>query len=115
MQRKAGFVFVKFTTQLWIALNDEWRIDPDYEVVVKSVEDALRAWTVDFVREHCAEPLFRACAITGMRHVSGKPVLGFGERTKIYFPSSDEARMDKALSGNVLQKSQGTFMIIGKR
>jgi hypothetical protein len=95
MQHRAGLIFVKFTRQLWISLNDGWRVDPDFDIEPESVEEALKTWTVDFVLEHCAEPLFRACAITGLQHVSGRHVSSFGERIKLYFPSCDEASTEK--------------------
>lgn len=84
----AGSVFVRFTEHLWIALNGEWRVSPKFRISPDNVQEALRTWTVDFLLEHCGDPLFRACAITGLQHVSGRHVPSFGERRITYFPSS---------------------------
>ena len=95
MKQRAGLLFAKFTRQLWMSLNEGWRIDPGFQIAPESVEEALTRWTVDFVLERCLDPIFQACAIPGLRHVSGRHVASFGERMKLYFPSSQDRSKEK--------------------
>lgn len=90
MEHKAGLIFVKFTRQIWMALHEEWRIEPEFDISPGNVPEAMLTWTVDFILNHCVEPIFRACGIAGLEHVTGRRVASFGERVKIYFPLSDE-------------------------
>lgn len=93
--QSAGEIFRKFTQQMWMSLHEGWRITPGFQISPQSVEEALKNWTVDFILEHCVEPTFRACAMTGLQHVTGKHVASFAERKQIYFPSADKRSKEK--------------------
>lgn len=75
-------VFMKFTQQMWMALHEEWRIEATVDIAPRTIEEALMNWMVDFVLQHCVNPMFVACN-TGLKHVRGRQVASFGERVEM--------------------------------
>ena len=64
----ACLIFIKFTRQMWIALNDGWRIDSTWVIAPESIEEALSNWTVDSEDES-------SCHSSGSEELS-RPLLG---------------------------------------
>jgi hypothetical protein len=94
----AGQIFIRFTRQMWMALHDGWRIDTTFDIAPETIEEALSNWTVDFVLQHCVNPLFMSCN-TGLKNVSGRPVPSFAQRWKLYFALEDGEALGKFWSG----------------
>jgi hypothetical protein len=82
-------IFIKFTRQMWMALHEQWRIEATVDIAPRTIEEALTNWTVDFVLQHCINPMFSPCN-TGLRNVTGRHVASFAERFKMYFPLERE-------------------------
>lgn len=95
-------IFLKFTRQMWMALHDGWRIKSSVEIVPETIKEALTNWTVDFVLQHCVNPVFVPCN-TGFKNVSGRPVASFAERGKLYFPVEDDEVVGRFWSGFVVE------------
>jgi len=87
-------IFCKFTSQMWMALHEEWRIDATFDIAPRTIEVALTQWTVDFVLQHCVNPIFVPCN-TGFEHVTGRHVASFEARFKMYFPLESEGVLGK--------------------
>ena len=91
-------IFIKFTRQLWIVLHQEWRIEATFDIAPTTIEEALTNWTVDFILQHCVNPMFLPCN-TGFEHAPGRHVASFGDRMKLYFPLEDEGPLGTIWSG----------------
>lgn len=72
-----------------MALHEQWRIEATVDIAPRTIEEALTNWTVDFVLQHCVNPMFLPCN-TGLRNVTGRHVASFAERFKMYFPLERE-------------------------
>jgi hypothetical protein len=91
-------MFIKFTRQMWMVLHEEWRIEATFDIAPTTIEEALTHWTVDFILQHCVNPMFVACN-TGLIHAPGRPVASFAERVNLYFPLEDEGALGNIWSG----------------
>ena len=91
-------IFIRFTGQIWTALHDGWRIETTVEIAPTTIQEALTNWTVDFVLQHCLNPLFVPCN-TGLKHVSGRHVSSFAGRLTLYFPLENDEPLGKFWSG----------------
>jgi hypothetical protein len=97
IEEMACNIFIKFTRQMWMALHEQWRIEATVDITPRTIEEALTNWTVDFVLQHCVNPMFLPCN-TGLRNVTGHHVTSFAERFKMYF-SLEREGLGKFWSG----------------
>jgi hypothetical protein len=91
-------IFIKFTRQLWMVLHQEWRIEATLDIAPTTIQEALTNWTVDFILQHCVNPMFLPCN-TGFQHAPGRHVASFGERVNLYFPLENEGPLGTIWSG----------------
>jgi hypothetical protein len=78
-------IFIRFTCHLWILLHPFWRTRPEITIKPRTLADALRYWSVDFILEEIDDVDFRLCH--SVQHSGpGRPSMSFSERRTIYFP-----------------------------
>ncbi|KAN0101312.1 hypothetical protein V8E55_001296 [Tylopilus felleus] len=82
-----GKLFVQFTCQLWIQMDDAWLMDPEQRPEPTSLQDAIQSWSLNTIFVMLRACTFKACnadipgsAGTGRRQAS------FAERMNVYFP-----------------------------
>ena len=95
-------IFIRFTSQMWMALHEGWRIETTVEIAPETIQEALTKWTVDFVLQQCVNPLFLPCN-TGLKHVSGRHVSTFAGRLNLYFPLETQEPLGKFWQGFVIE------------
>src|ERR1700678_2413347 len=91
-------IFIEFTRQMWMVLHEQWRIEATFDIAPTTIQEALTNWTVDFMLQHCVNPVFLPCN-TRVRHGPGRHVPSFSERVKLYFPLENEGALGKTWSG----------------
>ena len=90
----AAEIFIRFTCHIWILLNPSWRTRPERRIDPRTVQEALRCWSVDAVREEILTPMFKPCH-SGLDAGAGRPSSTFQQRRKMYFPDDSQQVMTK--------------------
>ena len=90
IERKACQIFIKFCRAVWIILHPAWMAPETHPIKPRTIEGALESLSVDSICERMENIEFRACN-SGFREVSGRPMLSFEARWKIYFPAEGVA------------------------
>ena len=96
---KACKIFIKWCCHIWLILSPDWVKPGSDRVEATTINGALECLTLDFMANRMVNIQIRPCN-AGLRGVSGRPMLSFGERWRIYFP--DE--------GNVLTRRWEVFV-----
>jgi hypothetical protein len=52
----AAEIFIRFTCHIWILLNPSWRTRPENQINPRSLQEALRCWSVDVIRVRVSHP-----------------------------------------------------------
>lgn len=78
-------IFIAFTCNLWIILHPNRRTRPEVTIKPRTLAEALRYWSVDFIMEEIDDVKFKPCH-SGGHGGPGRPSMSFSERRKIYFP-----------------------------
>ena len=86
-----GKLFVQLTCQLWMQIDEAWLIDPEHRPEPTSLQDAIKAWSLNEMFKNVRSCGFKACnanipgsAGAGCRQAS------FSERMNTFFPDADE-------------------------
>ena len=87
---KACKIFIKLCRAIWFILHPGWLKPEGDAVEPTTINGALECLTVDFIADRMVNVQFRPCN-AGLRGVSGRPMLSFGERLRIYFPDEGAA------------------------
>jgi hypothetical protein len=91
----AAEIFIRFTCHIWILLNPSWRTRPENQINPRSLQEALRCWSVDAIREEILTPTFKPCH-SGLEAGAGRPSFSFHQRKNMYFPDDGQQVLTKA-------------------
>ena len=91
---KACKIFIKLCRQIWITLGPDWVKPGSDTVEPTTINGALESLTLDFIANRVVNIQIRPCN-AGLRGVSGRPMLSFGDRWRIYFPDEGEALTER--------------------
>ena len=87
LESMVGKLFVQFTCQIWMQLDDAWLIDSEKRPEPMSLQDAIQSWSLDDVFKSICACSFKACNadIPGSAG-AGRRQPSFAERMDIFFP-----------------------------
>jgi uncharacterized protein YoaH (UPF0181 family) len=91
---KACKIFIKLCRAIWFILHPGWLKPEGDAVEPTTINGALECLTVDFIMDRMVNVELRPCN-AGLRGVSGRPMLSFGERWRIYFPDEGAALTER--------------------
>ncbi|KAL4064649.1 hypothetical protein J3A83DRAFT_4376894 [Scleroderma citrinum] len=88
-----GKLFVQFTCQIWIQMDEAWLTDPQQRLEPTSLQDAIQCWTPNHTFKALQACTFKACNA----EIPGSPLVGrrqpsFSERANIFFPDPEGER-----------------------
>jgi hypothetical protein len=86
LRSAAGSLFIMLTQSLWTILKDTYKLDPLKKVDIRTLQDAIRFWSLDNVQAVFQSPFLQAISTEGTG-TSGRHREDFGseEQVGLYF------------------------------
>ncbi|KAI5997367.1 hypothetical protein EDD15DRAFT_2162774 [Pisolithus albus] len=104
----AGKLFVQFTCQLWIQMEDAWLIDPEKRPEPTSLEDAVECWTLNTTFKTIRACAFNPCnAEVHGSMGTGRRQPSFSDRMSVFFPEVTQGKPARRSPWNIFWTKPG--------